>query len=194
MANEKSEISFYDQVAAVPGAERLKQCLQCGTCGGSCPSGPDMDHTPREIFAMILAGERKRVLQSNTFWFCVSCYYCTVRCPQQIPITDIMYRLKHLAVAARQYTVEAKDWSQTFVGQVEMFGRSFELGIASQYYLTHRPLGMVSMMPMALGMLTRGRMPLLPTRIKGLPQLRAILNKAKEIARQRDSETGVTKA
>jgi heterodisulfide reductase subunit C len=153
-----------------------------------------MDYTPREIFAMILAGERKRVLQSNTFWFCVSCYYCTVRCPQKIPITDIMYRLKYLAIASKQYTVAAKDWSQTFVGQVETFGRSFELGIATQYYLTHRPLGMVSMMPMALGMLARGRMPLLPTRIKDMPQLRAILNKAKEIARQRDSETGGAKA
>lgn len=194
MANEKGGISFYDQVAAAPGAERIKLCLQCGTCGGSCPSGPDMDYTPREIFAMILAGERKRVLQSNTFWYCVACYYCTVRCPQKIPITDIMYRLKHLAIAAGQYAAEAKDWSQTFVGQVEMFGRSFELGIASQYYLTHRPLGMVGMLPMALGMLTRGRMPLIPARIKGLSQLHAILNKAKEIARQRDIETGVTQA
>lgn len=194
MAGEKSEISFYAQVAAAPGAERIKLCLQCGTCGGSCPSGPDMDYTPREIFAMILAGERKRVLQSNTFWFCVSCYYCTVRCPQKIPITDIMYRLKHLAIAAKQYTAEAKDWSETFVGQVETYGRSFELGLATQYYLTHRPLGMVGMTPMALGMLSRGRMPLLPARIKGMPYLRAILNKAKEIAKQRDIETGVTKA
>jgi heterodisulfide reductase subunit C len=185
------ETSFYDQVAAAPGGERLKLCLQCGTCGGSCPSGPDMDYTPREIFALVLAGRRQEVLQSTTFWFCVSCYYCTIRCPQQIPITDLMYRLKHLAIAAGQYTTEAKDWSQTFVGQVETFGRSFELGVATQYYLTHRPLGMVAMMPMALGLLTRGRMPLLPKRINGLPQLRAILRKAKEIAQQRDRETGV---
>jgi hypothetical protein len=45
--------------------------------------------------------------------------------------------------------------------------------------------------PMALGMLTRGRMPLRPTRIKGVAYLRAILRKAKEIAEQRDIETGV---
>jgi hypothetical protein len=47
------------------------------------------------------------------------------------------------------------------------------------------------MMPMALGMLTRGRMALLPTRIKDLHGLKAILRKAKQIARQRDREAGV---
>ncbi|MBN1886981.1 MAG: 4Fe-4S dicluster domain-containing protein [Thermoflexales bacterium] len=188
MADEKSDVTFYEQVAAAPGGERLKLCLQCGTCGGSCPSGPDMDHSPRDIFALIMAGQKKEVLQSNTFWYCVSCYYCTVRCPQEIPITDIMYRLKHLAIAAGQYTSAAKDWSSTFIGQVESFGRSFELGIATQYYLTHRPLGMVGMMPMAIGMLTRGRMALLPTRIKDLVSLRAILRKAKEIAAQREGQ------
>ena len=150
-----------------------------------------MDHTPREIFAMIMADKQAEVLRSNTFWYCVSCYYCTVRCPQIIPITDIMYRLKYLAIAAKQYTAEAKDWSETFVGQVETYGRSFELGVATQYYLTHRPLSRVRMGPMALGMLTRGRMPLRPTRIKGAAYLRAILRKAKEIAQQRDIETGV---
>ena len=150
-----------------------------------------MDNTPREIFAMIMADKRADVLRSNTFWYCVSCYYCTVRCPQQIPITDIMYRLKHLAIAAKQYTAEAKDWSETFVGQVETYGRSFELGLATQYYLTHRPLSRVRMGPMALGMFTRGRMTLRPTRIEGTAYLRAILRKAKEIAKQRDAELGV---
>ncbi len=191
---EDREISFYDQVAAAPGGDRLKLCLQCGTCGGSCPSAPDMDHTPREIFAMIMAGKKAEVLKSNTFWYCVSCYYCTVRCPQQIPITDIMYRLKHLAILNKQYAAEAKDWSETFIGQVETYGRAFELGVATQYYLTHRPMGAIRMGPMALGMLTRGRMPLRPTRIKGAAYLRAILRKAKEIAHQRDIETGALQA
>ena len=191
MKQKTSEMTLYDQVAAIPGGERLKLCLQCGTCGGSCPSGPDMDHTPREIFAMLMAGQREQVLKSNTFWFCVSCYYCTVRCPQQIPITAIMYQLKHIAAGNKEYTADATAFSQTFINMVDNFGRGFELGLATQYYLTNRPLAAVGMMPMALGMLTRGRMALLPTRIKDLNGLRAILRKAKQIARQRDIEAGV---
>ncbi len=191
MADKKQPVTLYDQVAAIAGGERLKLCLQCGTCSGSCPSGPDMEKTPREIFAMLMAGKERQVLRSNTFWFCVSCYYCTVRCPQQIPITDIMYRLKYLAIIAKQYTIDAKDWSETFVGQVENYGRSFELGLATQFYVTHHPLSGLRMGPMALGMLARGRMPLLPTRIKDMNGLRAMLRKAKDIARQRDIEAGV---
>ena len=74
------------------------QCLQCGSCGGSCPSAADMDYTPRALFALINAGDEEEVLDSNTPWFCVSCYTCMVRCPQQIPITDIMYTLKQMAI------------------------------------------------------------------------------------------------
>ena len=191
MAEEK-EITFYDQVSAAPGAERLKLCLQCGTCGGSCPSGPDMDHTPREIFAMIAADKKADVLRSNTFWYCVSCYYCTVRCPQQIPITNIMYQLKHLAIEAKQYVADAKDWSETFVGQVENYGRSYEAGLAAQYYLTHRPLSRIRLGPAALGMFARGRVAMRPPkRIKGREYLRAILRKAKAIAKERDKALGV---
>jgi heterodisulfide reductase subunit C len=169
----------------LPGGEKLKTCLQCGMCGGSCPSGSDMDYTPRKLFAMIAAGLDNEVLCSNTFWFCVSCYLCTVRCPQEIPITDIMYHLKHKAIEAGQYTTNAVGFSESFIGQVENYGRAFELGLATQFYLTHYPLGGLKMGPMALAMLSRGRIHLRPKRIKAIRQLRRILDKAKEIgARQ----------
>ncbi|MCK4963241.1 MAG: 4Fe-4S dicluster domain-containing protein, partial [Anaerolineales bacterium] len=74
MTETNSNHDFLEEVmAATPGAETLITCLQCGTCGGSCPSGSDMDNTPRQIFAMINAGMRDDVLRSNTPWYCVSC-------------------------------------------------------------------------------------------------------------------------
>jgi heterodisulfide reductase subunit C len=179
MSEEKK--SFLDEVTAIPGGERLRTCIQCGTCGGSCPSGPDMDYTPREIFAMIMAGMREQVLKSNTFWFCVSCYFCTVRCPQNIPITDIMYRLKRMAIQAGYFEASITDFSETFVGQVETYGRSFELGLATGHYLRHHPLQSVRMSPLMLGMISRGRMAFTPQRIRGARQLRAILRRAKEL-------------
>ncbi len=174
--------SVYGKIVdQLPGGEKLKTCLQCGMCGGSCPSGEDMDYTPRKLFAMIAAGLDDEVLRSNTFWYCVSCYFCTVRCPQEIPITDIMYHLKHQAIKADLYTTDAVDFSQTFIGQVDNYGRAFELGLATQFYLTHHPLGRLNMGPMALAMMARGRVHLRPNRIKAIRQLRAILDKAKEI-------------
>ncbi len=178
--------TFIDEVIAnTPGDSRLSMCIQCGTCGGSCPSGPDMEHTPRAIFQMIKAGARESVLRSNTPWYCVSCYYCTVRCPQEVHITDIMYTLKRMAIQEGYYkessASEAPAFSETFIDYVDNYGRSFELGLATRYHLRYNPLGMMSMATMGMGMLRRGRMDLTPKRIKGLDGLKAILAKAKAL-------------
>ncbi|HZD09887.1 MAG TPA: 4Fe-4S dicluster domain-containing protein [Candidatus Binatia bacterium] len=180
---EAPPLSFLDRVVqSTPGDARLEMCIQCGTCGGSCPSGPDMDHTPRQLFALVRAGMEEEVLSSNTPWYCVSCYYCTVRCPQEIPITDIMYALKSMAIKANRYQEKvAVDFSQAFVDYVENYGRSFEFGLATRHYLRHQPLQLVKGATMGLGMLSRGRMDLTPQRIEGQQQLRAILERAKEL-------------
>ena len=178
--------TFFDEViAGTPGNSRLEMCIQCGTCGGSCPSGPDMDYTPRALFALIEAVLKELVLRSNTPWYCVSCYYCMVRCPQEVHITDIMYTLKRMAVQEGLYkessAADAPEFSSTFIGNVENYGRSFELGLATRFHLSHHPLDMPKMAPIALDMLRRGRIDLTPTRIKNLDQLKAILAKAKEL-------------
>jgi heterodisulfide reductase subunit C len=178
-----SPSTFFEEVIAnTPGGEALRLCLQCGTCGGSCPSGDDMDHTPRQIFAMVQANMKDRVLRSNTPWYCVSCYYCIERCPQEIPVTDLMYALKRMAITEGLYEdSDAPDWSQTFIGMVEQFGRSYELGLATRYHLTHHPLGKIGLGSFALDMLRRDRLALTPSPIKSIGQLRTILNKAKEL-------------
>ena len=169
-------------LAATPGASRLNMCIQCGSCGGSCPSGTEMDHSPRRLFAMIRAGMRDEVLRSNTPWFCVSCYFCTVRCPQQIHITDVMYTLKSMAIAAGLYRDPSPAaFSETFVDYVERYGRSFELGLATRFNLRHHPLNLPAMAPMGLGMLKRSRLNLRPGRIENMPQLTRILDRAKDL-------------
>ena len=176
-------LTLLQEVAArTAGESRLEMCIQCGTCGGSCPSAAVMDHTPRALFAMLKAGMRDDVLRSNTFWQCVSCYHCVVRCPQNIHITDVMYTLKCMAVEEGRYQSSiAPQFSQTFVDMVESNGRSFELGLASIHYLKHFPLRLPSLTPMAVGMLTKKRMAIMPKRIKQVPQLQAILKRAKEL-------------
>lgn len=175
--------TFLDEVEHFTrGDSHLDMCIQCGTCGGSCPSGPDMDHSPRQIFAMIRADMRKEVLSSNTPWYCVSCYYCMVRCPQEIHITDIMYSLKGMAIKEGYYHEKSEtDFSQTFVGYIENYGRSFEFGLATRHNLRHNPLKLASMAGMGLGMLTKGRMDLTPHRINNQEQLNKILDRAKEL-------------
>jgi len=180
------DLSLLKEVAIrTPGDSHLEMCIQCGTCGGSCPSASAMDHTPRAIFAMLRAGMREDVMKSNTPWMCVSCYYCTVRCPQDIHITDVMYTLKNMSLEAKQYSNKtAPDFSKTFISMVERYGRSFEIGLAGIHSATHVRLAtrLPKMVPMALGMLTKkGMSPFPPKRIKGMDQLKKILKRAKEL-------------
>jgi len=169
-------------IAETPGGERIVHCLQCGSCGGSCPNGADMQYTPRTLFAMINADQREEVLSSNTMWCCVSCYFCTTRCPQDIPITEIMYALKRLAIRdGLAKDTDAPALARTFTSLLDRYGRSFELGLASRFYLFNKPLAMLRMGPLGLSMFTRGRMSLVPTRIRQIDQLQAIINKAREL-------------
>ena len=181
-ADRRGSAFLEEVIAATPGGERIVHCLQCGTCGGSCPNGPDMQYTPRMIFAMINADRREEVLAANTMWFCVSCYACTSRCPQNIPITDLMYTLKRIAIADGKYKdTDAPALAKTFTDLVERFGRSYEAGLATMYYLLNRPLALMRMMPMGASIFFKGRMAVRPTRIRQVEQLRAIIKKARQI-------------
>ncbi len=177
------DLTMLEEVAArTAGVSRLEMCIQCGTCGGSCPSAADMDHTPRMLFAMLRAGMRQAALSSNTPWVCVSCYHCVVRCPQNVHIADVMYTLKSMAIHAKLYKdATAPDFSQTFVDMVEEYGRSFEFGLATRHYLKHFPLRLPGMAPMGLGLLSKKRMSITPSRIKNIKQLKSILKRAKEL-------------
>ncbi len=178
-------IHFLEEVSAkTAGVSRLEMCIQCGTCGGSCPSADDMDHTPRMLFAMIRAGMREQALKSNTPWMCVSCYHCVVRCPQGVHIADVMYTLKGMAEQQKSYRDKTPPhFARVFVSQVHQFGRSWDLMLTLRHYVRRFPIRMMGMGPMGFGLFRRGRIGLLPHRIKGRQQLHAILARAEELER-----------
>jgi heterodisulfide reductase subunit C len=141
-----------------------------------------MNYTPRCLIALVIAGQRERVLSSNTMWCCVSCYACTTRCPQNVPVTDVMYALKRISLReGLAKGTDAPALARTFTGLLERYGRSFEFGLASRYYLFNKPLSMLRVGPLGLSMFTKGRMSLVPTRIRQLQQLQGIINKARQL-------------
>lgn len=172
--------------AKTAGVSRLEMCIQCGSCGGSCPSAQAMDHTPRALFAMIRAGRRDEVLHSSTPWMCLSCYHCAVRCPQDILITDVMYALKVIAEEEHIHPVgTAAGFSGIFLGNVKRFGRSWELWLTGRHYMRRFILRLPRIMPMAFSLFRHGRIGLLPTRVKQRSQLKAIRRRAEELERAR---------
>ncbi len=172
--------SFIEELGKMPGGDKIKGCIQCGTCSGSCPTSYRMDRTPRELFAMVRAGLKEEVLSSNTPWICASCYSCAVRCPKEIKITDVMYALKRMAIRYNSIPkgLKAHKVAREFQRTVRFFGRNYEVGMLSSYFLFVKPSMLPGMIPKGIKLFFRGRMPLLPKRIKGMDSLRKIMDKA----------------
>jgi heterodisulfide reductase subunit C len=179
---EAMDHDFLDEVYGIPGGEKIKDCIQCGTCSGSCPVSWAMEETPRQIFAMIRAGMRDRVLDSLTIWTCASCYQCAERCPQKIRITDIMYMLKRMAIREeRKRSKNARALSECFVDVVNKYGRNRETELMVRFALKTDPLGSVALAPVGYNLLARGRLPLGGTRVRAIEGLRKIVAKAQEL-------------
>lgn len=180
---EKSmKLDFLDEVYALPGGNKVKDCIQCGTCSGSCPSSYWMEKTPRQIFSMIRSGMREEVLRSDTIWICSSCYTCTVRCPKEIKIADVFYAIKRIAM--REGKVEktkAAILSSSFANLVNKYGRNSEVRLLISYFLRADFWGWIKQLPIGWKLLSKGRLPLMPKKIKGMKQVRTIINKVKEI-------------
>jgi len=77
--------------------ERIKSCYQCGTCTGGCPSGRRTALRTRSVIRKSLLGIAE-VLEGNDIWLCSTCYTCYSRCPRNVPVTDIIIKLRNLAV------------------------------------------------------------------------------------------------
>ena len=164
---------FLQDVYGIPGGEKIKECIQCGTCSASCPTSYAMDFTPREIIAAFRAGLLERVLKSNTIWLCSSCYSCTVRCPSGIKLTDIMYELKRLAIefGLTPKGARAPVVAELFADIVKKNGRIAEVPLVSKFMLKTNPLGVFKMIPRASRLFIRGRMPLRSHKIEGISDL-----------------------
>jgi heterodisulfide reductase subunit D len=85
-------------LAAVDPLEKLRTCIQCGTCSATCPTAYAMDYSPRQVWRMVNLGLRDEVLNSRTYWLCTTCKSCQVRCPRGINIMEGMIALKEYSV------------------------------------------------------------------------------------------------
>jgi hypothetical protein len=70
---------------------------------------------------------------------------------------------------------------QCFVDSAKVYGRVFEMGMMVKLFMKTNPFSALGLAPVGLGLFLHGRMPLKPTRIKGMKELKAILNKAKTL-------------
>lgn len=156
--------------------EQVAACYQCGTCSGACPvvAAGGMDYTPRAIMRMIQAGLEAEVLSSQTIWTCASCYLCVVRCPRDVEITDVMTRLRNVAIAKGFKARAGRVYNEGFMDIVRRHGRMYEPELVVRYHLLTNPLNMLGVAPVGLKMVLKRKLRFLPEHPEGRSEVRGI--------------------
>lgn len=174
--------AFSDWITSVPGGENLAECIQCGTCSGSCPLSIYMDYTPRKLINMARAGFKDEVLGSFTIWLCASCYSCTDNCPMNIKVTDLMYILRQRAILEKKHPKRFPTavLSKEFFSMIGRHGRTSETYLLIYLILKTNPLNFIKMAPLGLKLLKTGRIGLKMESIQAKEELRTLLASIEE--------------
>lgn len=173
---------FLEHTKVIPQGERIKLCIQCGTCTGSCPLSYAMDITPRKLIALFRAGDMESILKSRSIWICASCYTCQTRCPSQIKVTDILYALKRTAMEKKILNKQIPTYalSQSFIKIINKYGRLNEQKLILRFFIKTDMLKLFDLIPLGIRMLKKKRIKLSTEKIKGIEGLRKIMSKAEE--------------
>jgi heterodisulfide reductase subunit C len=142
--------------------QNVQACMQCGTCTGSCPNSFAMDLTPRHLWRLAQLGEVEEIFNSKTFYLCSACYYCTLRCPRGLKLTENMSALKRLAAAkGMKKHKQSIHFYGAFMETVRRYGRAREAEMMNRYFFSMKnPLFPLSFAPLGLKMMKKRKVPL----------------------------------
>lgn len=159
------------RVNAASGQE-IELCYHCHKCTAGCPVAEEMTFGPDHVLRLVQLGERKRLLESSDIWLCAGCETCATRCPNAIDIARVMDVLRHMALAEAGQTGEpdAVKFHRLFLLVVRAFGRMHEAALLAAYKVWSGHL--LADMDSGAVMLAKGKLPVLPKRIKGIAQVR----------------------
>lgn len=171
-------ISFLEKVNRL-GKQTIQLCYQCQKCSVGCPVAYTMDYPPNQLIRMIQYGMEDEVLTSSTIWLCASCETCTTRCPNEVDVAQLMDILRQIAlnkhIPAKERDIP--EFHKAFLTSVRMGGRVYELGMMGIYKLKTRTF--FKDMQLGRHMFNRGKINILPHRIRGRKEIKDIFKNAK---------------
>ncbi|GKT10858.1 4Fe-4S dicluster domain-containing protein [Desulforhabdus sp. TSK] len=169
------DADFIKRVEEASG-QQVSKCYQCGNCSASCNYTYVYDYPVNQIMRLIQLGQREIVLKSRSIWLCASCQACTTRCPCNIEVSHVMESLR--IMSREEKMVSLKDiqlFYDEFLRSVKTFGRVFETGLLPVFNMkAKRPFGDMDLAPLVL---KKGKLHLLPSRIKGRKEVAGIFER-----------------
>ncbi len=165
--------TLVEELRATTGID-VAACYQCGKCSAGCPMAGETALRPHLILHRVSRWPRERVLREESIWYCLSCETCSARCPNACDPARVIDALREIGLEEGLADVPRRiaAFHRAFLSQVRLNGRLYEAGLVMEYKL--RSGDLVSDVANAPAMLVRGKLPLRPSRIAGIDEVRRI--------------------
>jgi len=102
---QKADLGFRKDLGLSDWGESYSFCFTCTTCSVACPvvqrypNPPEaLGLTPHQIIHAAITGFSDPIFKSNMLWSCLGCYQCQEACPQGVRVTDVLYKIKNMAM------------------------------------------------------------------------------------------------
>jgi heterodisulfide reductase subunit C len=162
--------------------QSVARCYQCGKCSAGCPSAADADYPPSQILRLLQYADPTlddKALASLSIWLCLTCQACLTRCPQEVDLPAVMDFLRTKSQERGLVNRQARSilaFHQSFLGSIRLAGRLYEFGLIADY--KRRTWKFFQDVLMAPRVLMRGKLALLPHRIKGAAAFKRAFDQA----------------
>ncbi len=160
----------------------VERCYQCGKCSAGCPlAETEMDFPPSVVLRMLqtrIPQMDDKILRSKSIWICLTCEMCIARCPMEVDIPVIMDFLRQESFQNEKTNPEMKNviaFHKSFLEIVKSTGRLHEVGLIKNYKL--KTFNLLQDVMLAPKMFSKGKLHLLPEKIKDLSVLQRIFKK-----------------
>jgi heterodisulfide reductase subunit C len=172
-------MNFVKQVNEL-SEQTIQLCYHCHKCTAGCPVAEEMSYGPDRVLRMVQFGDTERLLSSPDIWICASCETCGTRCPNEIDVARVMDALRQMAIAQGAAIAEpdAVKFHKLFLFLVQNVGRMHEAALMG-VYLTWT-WGILDYVGVGSKMFLKGKVPLLPHRIKGRGEVKRIFEATKK--------------
>ncbi|RJP32450.1 MAG: heterodisulfide reductase [Actinobacteria bacterium] len=159
--------------------EKPRLCYQCGKCSTGCLFNFAMDILPHQMMKLVHYGQKKRLLGSHTIWICAACETCTARCPNDIDVAGVIDTLRAMALEEGVKPAERNIplFHACFLGNIQATGRISEPILMGSYKTFSGDL--VSDIGLAVEMLKKGKIKLIPSVVKDRRKVRRIFKETK---------------
>ncbi|MFA9459877.1 4Fe-4S dicluster domain-containing protein [Thiohalorhabdus methylotrophus] len=125
------------EIAAMPQAENVHRCWQCGSCTNSCTVyALNTDFNPRYWIYLINLGLKDELLKDkDIIWQCVSCNKCTNICPKDVRPEGVMKATAHwLEENGYTDTTNSTLFDEEFTEQILERGRIEDGEVLKNFY------------------------------------------------------------